>query len=125
MLHKARVGLGLRRLCERKPTAVLFGGSIDNIGLSDILDIFVAAPSVEINKDQISGDGMQLVDLVVTTGLAKSRGEARRTIEGGGMNVQNIRETDVKRVISLNDAIEGKAIVLRKGQKDYRLVLVK
>jgi tyrosyl-tRNA synthetase len=106
-------------------TAVLFGGRIDNIGLNDIMDIFAAAPSVEINKDRISGDGMPLVDLAVTAGLAKSKGEARRTIEGGGMNVQNIRETDIRRTVSLDDTIEGKAIVLRKGQKDYRLVLIK
>ena len=69
--------------------------------------------------------GLPLVDLVVTAGLAKSKGEARRTIEGGGMNLQNVRENDLKRTVSVNDAIEGKALVLRKGQKDYRLVLVK
>ena len=95
------------------------------IGLDDVLEIFAAAPSIEINKDDISGDGMTLVDLVVSAGLAKSKGEARRTIEGGGMNLQNIRENDVKRTVSINEAIEGKALVLRKGQKDYRLVLVK
>ena len=104
---------------------MLFGGRIENIELGDLLEVFAAAPSVEISKDDISGDGMSLVDLVVTAGLAKSKGEARRTIEGGGMNLQNIRENDVKRHVSVNDAIEGKALVLRKGQKDYRLVLVK
>ncbi len=106
-------------------TAVLFGGRIENIALNDLMEIFAAAPSMEISKDQVSGDGMPLVDLVVTAGLAKSKGEARRTIEGGGINLQNIRETDVKRAVSINDAIDGKALVLRKGQKDYRLVLVK
>ncbi len=106
-------------------TNVLFGGRIENIGMDNLMEIFAAAPSVEISKEQISGDGMSLVDLVVTTGLAKSKGEARRTIESGGINLQNIRETDVRRTVSANDAIEGKALVLRKGQKDYRLVLVK
>ena len=106
-------------------TKVLFGGRIENIGLEDLLEIFAAVPSVEISKDDISGNGMTLVDLVVTAGLAKSKGEARRTIEGGGMNLQNVRENDVKRSVSVNDTIEGKALVLRKGQKDYRLVLVK
>jgi tyrosyl-tRNA synthetase len=105
-------------------TAVLFGGKIENINLSELMEIFAAAPSVEIGKDEVSGDGMPLVDLVVTAGLAKSKGEARRTIEGGGINIQNIRETDVRRSVSLSDAIESKAIVLRKGQRDYRLVLV-
>ncbi len=103
---------------------VLFGGSVANLSLKDIRDIFAAAPSVEITKEDISGEGMPIADLVVAAGLAKSKGEARRTIEGGGINVQNIRETDARRTVTVNDAIEGKAIVLRKGQKDYRLVLV-
>ncbi|MBN2241015.1 MAG: tyrosine--tRNA ligase [Dehalococcoidales bacterium] len=105
-------------------TQVLFGGSVENLGLKDIMEIFSAAPSVEIAKNDVSGDGMSLPDLVVIAGLAKSKGEARRTIEGGGINIQNIRETSVKRTVTINDAIEGKAIVLRKGQKDYRLVLI-
>ncbi|HEY94057.1 MAG TPA: tyrosine--tRNA ligase [Dehalococcoidia bacterium] len=106
-------------------SAVLFGGKIGKISLDNLLEIFAAAPSVEISKDTLSGEGIPLVDLVVTAGFAKSKGEARRTIEGGGMNLQNVRENDVKRTVSVNDAIEGKALVLRKGQKDYRLVLVK
>jgi tyrosyl-tRNA synthetase len=104
---------------------VLFGGSVANLSLKDIRDIFAAAPSIEVTPDEIAGEGMSLADLIVKAGLAKSKGEARRTIEGGGINVQNIRETDVKRTITVSDAIEGKAVVLRKGQKEYRLVLVK
>ena len=112
-------------LAEAEEAAqVLFGGRVDNLGLKNILEIFAAAPSVEITKDDISGEGMPLSDLLVRAGLAKSKGEARRLIEGGGINIQNIKETDVKRNVSLNDAIEGRAVVLRKGQKDYRLVLV-
>ncbi len=105
-------------------TAILFGERIENVALNDLLDIFAAAPSIEMEKSGFSGDGMPLIDLVVSAGLAKSRGEARRTIEGGGIYLQNVREPDVKRTVSLEDALEGKAIVLRKGQKEYRLVLI-
>jgi tyrosyl-tRNA synthetase len=105
-------------------TAVLFGGRIEKLSLQEILDIFASAPSIKINKSDFSNDGMPLVDLIVATGLAKSKGEARRTIEGGGINLQNIRETDVKRMVSVQDAIEGKALLLRTGQKEYRLVLI-
>jgi tyrosyl-tRNA synthetase len=103
---------------------VLFGEQVNNLDLQDILDIFASAPSIRMNKSGFSNEGMPLVDLIVATGLAKSKGEARRTIEGGGINLQNIRETDVKRMVSVQDAIEGKALVLRKGQKEYRLILI-
>ena len=125
-LHLTDGTKGMKAALARaeEATQVLFGGSVENLGLNDILDIFSAAPSVEVSKDDLSGDGMSLTDLVVTAGLAKSKGEAKRTIDGGGINIQNIKENNTRRMVSLNDAIEGKAIVLRKGQKDYRLILV-
>jgi len=105
-------------------TRVLFGEEVKNLNLQDLLDIFAEAPSVEIGSSHFSGDGMTLVDLVTSTGMAKSKGEARRVIEGGGVYLQNVRVTDTKRTISRQDAIEGRAFILRKGQKEYRLVLI-
>jgi len=105
-------------------TAILFGERIENVDLQDLLDIFSAAPSIKMDRSGFSGEGMPLIDLAVSAELAKSRGEARRTIEGGGIYLQNVREADVKRTVSLEDAIEGQALVLRKGQREYRLILV-
>ena len=103
---------------------VLFGEEIKNQKLQDVLDIFAEAPSIEINKNEFSGDGMQLADLIARTGLVKSKGEARRLIEGGGIYLQNVRSNDARKLVSLQDSIEGQAFVLRKGQKEYCLVKV-
>jgi tyrosyl-tRNA synthetase len=62
------------------------------------------------------------VDLVTAAGLALSKGEARRLIQNGGIYLNNIRNTDSKNTVSLASAIEGRAIILRKGQKEYRLI---
>jgi tyrosyl-tRNA synthetase len=103
---------------------VLFGEAIANLSLKDVMEIFKQAPSAEIPWTEFAGAGMSLVDLAVKAGLAQSKGEARRLIEGGGVYLQNVRVNDVKRIVSLNDAIEGQALVLRKGQKEYRVVRV-
>ena len=103
---------------------VLFGGAIGGLGLRDVLDIFSEAPSIEMTMADIAGDGIAVVDLLTRAGLAASKGEARRLVEGGGIYLQNVRVTDARRMVSLSDAIEGQAFVLRKGQKDYRLVKV-
>ena len=89
-----------------------------------VLDIFNDVPSTELNKSAFSGDGIPLVDAVTLGGLAQSKSEARRLIQGGGICVNNIRITDVKSTITLDRAIEGRALVLRKGPKDYRLLKV-
>jgi tyrosyl-tRNA synthetase len=103
---------------------VLFGGAIEKLKLSDVLDIFSEAPSVETPVDDLAGDGMAITDLVVKSGIARSKGEARRLVEGGGIYLQNMRVSDPKRTVLLQDAIEGQVFVLRKGQKDYRLVRI-
>jgi tyrosyl-tRNA synthetase len=103
---------------------VLFGEAMGDVSLTDALEIFSEAPSAVVGAAEFAGVGMTAVDLLTRTGLAPSKGEARRLIEGGGIYLQNVRVTDARRVLSISDAIEGQAFVLRKGQKDYRLVKV-
>ena len=107
-----------------KASRVLFGEAIDNLALRDVLDIFSEAPSIQMAKAEFEGGGMSAVDLVVKAGVAKSKGEARRLIEGGGIYLQNKRVSDTNRTLSLDEAIGGQAFVLRKGQKEYRLIKV-
>ena len=103
---------------------VLFGEEIRNLSLQDILDIFAEVPSTNIAKAQISGEGLPIIDLVASSGLTQSRGEAKRLVQGGGIYLNNQRVNDLKRMVSLNDSVEGQALVLRKGAKEYRLVRV-
>lgn len=103
---------------------VLFGEEIRNLSLQVVMDIFAEVPSVQTPKSGLGEGGMAIVDLVALAGLAQSKGEARRLVQNGGIYLNNVRVNDVKRAISLNDAIEGQVIIMRKGQKEYRLVKI-
>ena len=67
---------------------------------------------------------MQLVDILAESGVASSKGNARRVIEGGGMYLNGERVQDISRVLSIDDTIEGRYLLLRKGKKAYHLVAV-
>ena len=67
-------------------------------------------------------DSVTLVDLVARSGLAKSKSEARRSIEQGGIYVNQQRIDDVGRTIATGDWIGGRNLLLRKGKKDYALL---
>jgi tyrosyl-tRNA synthetase len=101
---------------------ILFGGAIQNLSLQDALDIFSNVPSTQIQKSLLCGEGISLVDLVATSGLAQSKGEAKRLMQGGGIYLNNVRVNDLKYMVGLNNTIEGQALVLRKGSKEYRLI---
>ena len=105
-------------------SAVLFGGEISGLSAGEIEDIFSDVPSSVLAKDSLSGAGISVVDLVAGSSLAKSKGEARRSIQEGGISVNNHKVNDEKQMITLNDVIEGSFLVLRKGKKNYHLVKV-
>jgi len=103
---------------------VLFGGEIEGLSASDIADIFSDVSSTEIPSDKLQGEGYQYIDLVADSGVVKSKGEARRSIQGNGIAINNVKCADIERKITIEDAVDGQFIVLRKGKKNYHLVKV-
>lgn len=106
-----------------RASAVLFGAEVAALEPREVSDIFADVPSTEIPKAQLQ-EGLSLVDLLISSGLAPSKGEARRAIEGGGIYLNNRRVGEEKKSVTTGDTIGGELIVLRKGRKEYRLVRV-
>jgi tyrosyl-tRNA synthetase len=102
----------------------LFGGEIGGLSAEDIQDIFDEVPSSDLPKAQLEGQALNIVDLLTSSGVASSKGDARRTISAGGIYLNNRRVDDADQIISLADAIEGRFLVMRKGRKNYHLIKI-
>jgi tyrosyl-tRNA synthetase len=85
----------------------------------------VAMLATEIPVTEVDPTGMTLVDLLVQTRLAESKGAARKLIEGGGVYVSNERQSDARKIVSADDLKWPGAILLRAGKKNYHLVLTR
>jgi len=107
-----------------RASGVLFGEDISTLPADDVLSVFDDVPSSTVTADKLAGEGVGVVDLLASSGLAASRGEATRLIRGGGVYVNNRRVTDEKARLSSADAIEGRLFVLRKGAKQNHVVKV-
>lgn len=107
-----------------KAARVLFGGDLDGLDATDIAEIFADVPSSQIAQTELAGEGTPVVDLLVRSGLASSKGDARRAIKGGGIYLNNQRITDVTQRVTLAQSIEGQFLILRKGRKKYHLVQI-
>lgn len=118
MLHD-ETGLQRAELASQ----VLFGGDISGLTAAEITDIFADVPSFEMSKNLLDGN-LTIVDLMVTSGLAKSKGDARRSIDEGGISLNNHRISEVTRPITALDLVDGKFLILRKGKKNYQLIKV-
>ena len=105
-------------------TQALFGGDIAGLPAADIEDIFAEVPSSELPAAALADGGAPLVDLLVTSGLATSKADARRKIQGGGIYLNNQRVGDPAQAATVNEAIDGRFLILRQGRRQYHLVRV-
>jgi tyrosyl-tRNA synthetase len=108
---------------SEQASQALFGGEISGLSAAEISDIFAEVPSIEIAKNDLL-NRIPLVDLLVSAGVSKSKGEARRSLQDGGIYINNHRISDVNREAGVSDLLEGQYIILRKGKKNYTLVKV-
>jgi len=108
-----------------RASEILFGGELKGISESTFNDIVGEVPTKEIEKSKLDGTGIPLVELLVHAGLCPSKGQARKDIEGGGVNINNVREPSATRAVSTNDLLFGKHVLLRKGKKNYVVVTAK
>jgi len=106
-------------------STVLFGGPVEKASEDFFNHIVGEVPTKEIEKSKLGGAGVPLVELLVHSGLCPSKGQARKDIEGGGVNINNVRETDTARAVSVSDLLFGKHLLLRKGKKNYVVVTAK
>jgi len=103
---------------------VLFGGELAGLSAAEVADIFADVPSATVPFRHFEGAGMPLVDVLTECGALKSKGEARRAIEAGGIYLNNSRVGDVSFKVAIGDAIDRKLIILRRGRKNYWLVRI-
>jgi tyrosyl-tRNA synthetase len=108
-----------------RASEILFGGELKDIGESTFNEIIGEVPTKEIEKAKLAGVGIPLVELLVHAGLCPSKGQARKDIEGGGVNINNVREASATRAVTVADLLFGKHVLLRKGKKNYVVVSAK
>jgi tyrosyl-tRNA synthetase len=78
-----------------------------------------------MDRPALEGAGTPLVEVLAASGLCPSKGQARKDIEGGGVYVNNIRQTNTQRSVTANDLLFGKHVLLRKGKRNYTVISVK
>lgn len=108
-----------------RASQVLFGEPLDGLDEQTILGIFADVPSFDVGREALSGEGLPLIDILVSGGLCKSKGEARRLIQGGGVYLNNHRVGTVDQRLTTETLASESTAVLRSGKKSYLLVRVR
>ncbi len=81
-------------------------------------------PVCELKESDFQDGTIDILGVLVKAGLTASRSEARRAVEQGGVTVENEKVSDIKTVYQ-PEHFAGKGIVVRRGKKNYKRVLIK
>ena len=99
-------------------SSVLFSEEIAALDEATLVEVFAEAPSTTLGRDPVA-----LVDVLATTGLAKSKSDARRHLEAGAVYVNNRKVSGVDATLDpSSDTLHGRYAVLRRGKASQHLL---
>ena len=81
-------------------------------------------PTTELTEADLLDGNIDILGLLVKSGLSASRSEARRSVEQGGVSVDGEKITDVKKLYA-GEALVGDGITLKRGKKSFKKVVMK
>jgi tyrosyl-tRNA synthetase len=105
-----------------RAAAVLFTEAIVDLDEQALAAGLADAPTTRVGRGEVSVGRLALVEALVRTGLASSRGDARRQLAGGGIYVNNRREPS-ERLLTDEDVLHGRFVVLRRGRTQHVLAV--
>ncbi len=111
-------------------TEILFGSAtqkdIRTLSEQALLTVFANVLQITISKEEW-GSLTDVADLVSSTTrgiIFKSKGEARRMIQGGGLSINKVKVTDPHQKPSF-DLLQGRYLLVQQGKKHYYLIVVR
>jgi len=107
-----------------KASEILFGAEIGETTEEIFRDVVGEVPTTDLPAEKLAEAGTPLTELLVLSGLAPSKGQARKDIEGGGIYVNNLKSPDSTRALISADLLFGRYVLLRKGKKSYCVLKV-
>ncbi len=107
----------------QEASEVLFGSEVQTLSKEVSEALAAEVPSTKISRERLK-EGVPLLDLLIETNLVKSKRAARDLIGQGGAYVNNRALREIEGKVNLNQALSGRAMLLRAGKKNYHLLMI-
>ena len=99
----------------------MFGGDLHELDEATLEDVFSEVPSAELPAARLD-EAPLLIDVLVEAGILASKGEARRSIQGGSLYLNNERVTALDATLDRSACLTPTTAVVRRGKKNYHLL---
>ncbi len=108
-------------------SSILFGKSTKDalvkLDEQTLLDIFEGVPQFEVGQDVLGQPAVEI--LTQAAAVFPSKGEMRKMVQGGGVSINKEKLDAFDRIVTADDLINGKYLLVQKGKKNYYLIIVK
>jgi tyrosyl-tRNA synthetase len=110
-----------------KSSEILFGKAtkeqLEQLTDAQLLDIFDGVPTFNIANDKLSS-GVSILDILAQeTTILPSKGEAKKLVSANGIAINLEKFADINGVMTSENLINGKYLVVKKGKKDFYLIV--
>ena len=96
-------------------TEQLFAGNIKNLSVKELKQGLRGVPNYQVQAE----DNLNIVELLVTSGVVNSKRQAREDVQNGAIYVNGDRIQDLDYVLNDSDKLENELTVIRRGKKKY------
>ncbi|WP_276352645.1 tyrosine--tRNA ligase [Cohnella caldifontis] len=104
-----------------KVTLSLFSGDVSQLGQEELVEAMRDMASAEVEE----AEEIPLVDLLVASGLAPSKRQARQDLESGAVYVNGQKQSGIDAVVGRDQRLYGKYVILRRGKKNYAGITIR
>ncbi len=106
---------------------ILFGkatmDALKKIDEDTFLSVFEGVPTFNISKSEVE-TGIDILELLaVQTAIFPSKGEARKTIKGGGVSLNKEKIAAAEMIVNAENLLNDKYLLFQKGKKNYFVVI--
>jgi tyrosyl-tRNA synthetase len=104
-------------------TQALFSGDVSGLPLDTLDEVFATAPSTEVPRAELGADGLDLVDVLIRIGAAKSKREAREFLGNGAVSL-NGQKVGADARLSTSSLLHDAVALVRRGRKSWYVVRI-
>jgi tyrosyl-tRNA synthetase len=102
---------------------LLFGGTDLRAAGAAVLEVLAQEiPCVRLARSEL--EGLTVADALVRAGLASSKGDARRGVQGKGFSVNGEQASAADHKLGAGDLLAGRYVMLQKGKRSYALLAI-
>ncbi len=107
-------------------SSILFGKgtkeSLQKLDEATFCSVFEGVPMFTISKEDLGQPAVEL--FTQQASIFPSKGEMRKLVQGGGVSLNKEKLTAFDRIITTDDLINGKYLLVQRGKKNYYLITV-